>query len=187
MRQITSLQDATNALRELQNQLDLLRSKDIDMSKRRVVNAAPSRDQYDYVVRKELDALKGDGSLTFDPLRNYLIVFSSSSVLYVGTNVSAPFIVKTPGKPRAILVTALTIPALSGAILQPNVNGNNIIEGGSETIEIPTTATSGQVFITTDLKDITFVENDLVNINVLSAGTGIAAAKVTLEIWMEVI
>lgn len=187
MRSITNFQEAENAIKELQNQLDLFRSKDIDLSKRRVVNAAPSRDQYDYVVRKELEQFAGEGLPTFDPLRNYLIVFSSSTVLYSGTNVSAPFIVKTPGKPRAIIVTALTIPTLTGAVLQPNVNGTNLIASGGQTIEIPSTANSGEIFFTTDLIDIVFNEYDLVNLNVLSAGTGTAAAKVTVEIWMEVI
>jgi len=54
MRQIRSLEDAQIAIRELYSFYDLLKSKDIDMQRRRVKNASPSKEPYDYVVRKEL-------------------------------------------------------------------------------------------------------------------------------------
>jgi hypothetical protein len=54
MRQIRTLEDAQIAIRELYSFYDLLKSKDIDMQRRRVKNASPSEEPYDYVVRKEL-------------------------------------------------------------------------------------------------------------------------------------
>jgi hypothetical protein len=55
MKSITSLQEAAQAINELQNRLDTATSKNWDRRQTRIVNAHPSVDPYDYVVRKELD------------------------------------------------------------------------------------------------------------------------------------
>ena len=54
MRLVTSLQDVNAILADIYNQLDALQSKDINLHKRRIRNAAASESDYDYVIRKEL-------------------------------------------------------------------------------------------------------------------------------------
>jgi hypothetical protein len=38
--------------------MDAMRTRNLDLHKKRVINAGPSQDDYDYVIRKELFDLK---------------------------------------------------------------------------------------------------------------------------------
>jgi len=58
IRKITSFEDATVAIKQLAARLDTLSSLNIDMRGRRVINASPSQDQDDYVIRRELKAFE---------------------------------------------------------------------------------------------------------------------------------
>lgn len=51
---LKSFDEVSNELDKLRRRVDLLFSKDIDMKQRRVVNASPSVDPNDYVIRREL-------------------------------------------------------------------------------------------------------------------------------------
>lgn len=80
MRQIRSFEDAQIAIRELFNYIDYYNTQNIDMHQRRIKNASPSVDLYDYVVRKELEDLKV--SVTELPSKvaaknGYSVIFSS--------------------------------------------------------------------------------------------------------------
>ena len=59
MKSINTIQEAQQVINDLQNQIDTIRSKNWDRHQTRIVNAHPSVDPYDYVVRKELDRLGG--------------------------------------------------------------------------------------------------------------------------------
>ncbi len=65
MRQVNSIREVNEALREIQDFMDAQRTNNIDMKGRRVVQASPSKDDYDYVIRKELYDLK----ISIDVLR----------------------------------------------------------------------------------------------------------------------
>ena len=54
MRLVKSFDDVNSILKDLNDKLDLLRTRDIDMKGRRVVNMSPSQNADDAVTRKEL-------------------------------------------------------------------------------------------------------------------------------------
>lgn len=53
-RNLTSLADAFKAIKELEDTVAYLTTKNLDFHQRQIKNAHPSIDDYDYVVRKEL-------------------------------------------------------------------------------------------------------------------------------------
>ena len=55
MRIINSFEDVQRALNELNDKLDKLSMRSIDMHGNRITNAGFSRDKKDYVTREELD------------------------------------------------------------------------------------------------------------------------------------
>jgi polyhydroxyalkanoate synthesis regulator phasin len=57
MRQVKSFTDVNLVLKDIFDKLDELKTRDINLKKRRCRNASPSLDDYDYVVRKELAEL----------------------------------------------------------------------------------------------------------------------------------
>lgn len=187
MRAINSLKDVEIVLKDLQNTVDLWRSQDIDMQKRRVVNAHPSKNLYDYVVRKELQEAIVQQSIIAEARANtdYIIVFSNSSGLYTGLNVSPAYIVKNPSVPLMVSAIALNSSRTVGTIIQPTVNGVHILDGTGY-LEIPVDASgaSSGVLNFSNISDVTCEIDDLVNIDCTSAGT---ATKVTIEIWMRIL
>jgi len=53
-------EDLTNEIKRIWDQLNLLRTKNLDLSRRRVINASPSINNNDYIIREELEeAIKG--------------------------------------------------------------------------------------------------------------------------------
>lgn len=52
---IGTIEDAAREIKFLQNQLNLLRTKNIDISKRRIINASPAIGDNDYVIKSQLD------------------------------------------------------------------------------------------------------------------------------------
>lgn len=59
IREVKNFDQINAALRDIHNQLDYLNSHSLDFHGRRIKNASPSKDDYDYVVRKELHDLVG--------------------------------------------------------------------------------------------------------------------------------
>ena len=53
---LPTFEDVTAEIKRLWDQLDLLRTKNLDLSRRRVINASPSINDNDYVIRAELDS-----------------------------------------------------------------------------------------------------------------------------------
>ncbi len=54
MMQVKSFDDVNLVLKEINDKLDDLRTRDIDLKKRRCRNASPSLSDNDYVIRREL-------------------------------------------------------------------------------------------------------------------------------------
>lgn len=52
-------EDFTNEIKRVWDQLNLLRTKNLDLSRRRVINASPSINSHDYIIREELDKVIG--------------------------------------------------------------------------------------------------------------------------------
>ena len=60
MTTIKRLEDAQRAINELFQFVDAMRSRNIDLRGRRIINAGPSRDKDDYVTREELVILRDE-------------------------------------------------------------------------------------------------------------------------------
>ena len=101
MRNVRTFEDCNALFRELFGKLDSLNSDNLDMKKRRVVNASPSKDTYDYVVRKELLDLGTKGTSTTVKQRQglYAIVFSNEKNIEVGEYGTSPYIFKRKSIP----------------------------------------------------------------------------------------
>lgn len=60
-RNIATIEDANLAIRDLQDQIKALTNPTIfDLHKKRAVNASPSKDANDYVIREELALLRNE-------------------------------------------------------------------------------------------------------------------------------
>lgn len=185
MRAIKTLQDAEIVIRDLHNQLDKFRSENIDMSKRRVVNAHPSRDDYDYVVRKELQEattqVVTQQQSTNTPKR-YSIVFSSNPVVLPGQPATPPYIIKFPGRPIQVSVLTLQPTFDQGFVFSVGLMGVSI-KADYGNWELPLTAPVGIPLNFTDIRsDVSFQVDQYICINVFST-SGIR--KVTIQIVVE--
>ena len=117
MRIIKSLEDAQVAIRELYGLFDKFNSKDIDLSKRRVVNASPSKEPYDYVVRKELTDSIGNttnnvvSSGSTSVRQVYTLVFCNNGTPKVGNPTAPYYIIKRNSTLTCINIIAETPPS----------------------------------------------------------------------------
>ena len=91
MKSITTLQEAAQAINELQNRFDTISAKNWDRRQTRIVNAHPSVDPYDYVVRKELDQTRD--IIQSGPTNDTEVhVFGASGMVYIVTSGFPPLI-----------------------------------------------------------------------------------------------
>lgn len=181
MRQVKTIEDVNIALREIWNTLDNYRTNNLDMKKRRTVNASPSVDKYDYVVRKELEDLIGK-DVAKGGVKLYTIVFSDSGTLVAGDKASPPFIVQRPGIPILVVVSAVTPPDTTDAEFNLKYNDVNILNA---VIALPGGSASHQVFTSSDIVTGTVFEKlGVLNLNVVSEGTS-ASVKTTVEVFVK--
>lgn len=181
MRRVNNFNDVNDALREVYDILDGLRTNNLDMKKRRAVNASPSIDKYDYVVRKELEEKVAAITGGTVGLKYYTIVFSNDGVLSIGDKASAPFIVQRPGVPILVAVSAVIPPDTDDATFNVKYNEFNILNSD---IHLPGGAASHEVFTSEDLTDVSFTKLGILNINVTSSGTT-PSVKTTVEIFVK--
>ena len=70
LRDITTLNDAQKALRDLDDRVSKLFISNIDMKGRRVVNAGASREAGDYITRAEVESAFADMNARIETLRS---------------------------------------------------------------------------------------------------------------------
>ena len=187
MRKIDSFKDTSDALREVWDRLDNLSSQNIDMKKRRVVNATPSRDLYDYVVRKELKESENNvqqqviQAATTGSIRKYTVVFSHGGFPAAEEFASPYFIVQKPGAVLVVKTTCLSPPIGVDAIFNVWYNGHLILSPG---LHIPADSLAGVIYETTtfDPVNVQVVKDDLLCLNISQTGK---VGKVTVEVWIE--
>lgn len=181
MRKVENWNQVNDALREIWNTLDSFKTNNLDMRKRRAVNASPSIDKYDYVVRKELENLVSKGVI--DDLSNlYTIVFSNPGTITAGVRASSPFIVQRPGIPILVAVSAVNPPDTDDAIFNVSYGDSTYIL--TSDIHLPAGATSQQVFTSSALINILFEYLGVLNLWVVSTGQ-VPAIKVSVEVFVK--
>lgn len=110
MRAIKSLQDVQIVLRDINNRLDTLFTKEINLSGRKIVNAGQGVNPTDYVTFNQLPAAQATPADAVD--QNLAIVFNPSSPIIVSNMLMAPYV---PGEfrtglPQWVRLAALTPP-----------------------------------------------------------------------------
>lgn len=171
MRSISSFQEAQSAINDILNRLDTLSVKNWNRRQTRIVNAHPSVDEYDYVVRKELDALKGSGNQTVASSGNgaekCTFGLGINSLVTTGTNLCPPYIVAKRGGVILDFVVAAVGVACTGTPIQvqTRVGATSIF---TTPLEIPVgTITAVEK---TDFSLNTFNFKDIILCDVLQAG-----------------
>ena len=183
MRVARTIEDCNTLFRELYGKLDSLNSQDFNLKKKRVVNASPSKDNYDYVVRKELLDLVGQG--TSQTVRQqsglYAIVFSNEKNIEVGEYGTSPYIFKRKSIPIIACVSAVTPPTSDSARFNFKHNTADLL---TEALVLPSTATVLEVVSSTAFSESvgSFEIDDTLVLNILSAAD---VAKVTVELLVR--
>lgn len=192
MKSIHTLEDATIAIRELYDRLDKLEVKDIDMKKRRVVNASPSVDPYDYVVRKELQDFQpttvtqttSQSSVVITDYDLAIFNIAVDSTLIVRDDVCPYHIVGIPQGSSADIIVAYAQaknPSVGAAIkLRVWKNFNEPTKTQLFIIEIP--ADSDNVVKLTSFDSTQLSESDYLSVDVIQIGSTSPGGTVVLKI-----
>lgn len=192
MRDIHTLNDAIVAIRELYNRVESFETKDIDMRKRRAVNASPSVDPYDYVVRKELQDFQptvttqtttqsGVATSDYD-----LAIFNIAidATLVVRDDVCPYHIVAIPQGSSAditVVYAQAKVPSVGSSIkLRVWKNYNEPTKTQMFIIEIP--ADTNDVQKLTSFDATALLENDYLSVDVTQIGSVSPGGTVVLKI-----
>ena len=183
---VQSFADVERALKELNNQIEKLNANPIwDMQKKRIVNASPSVESYDYVVRKELDQLRSEidsESKTSGVFSNHsAIVFSNDGTPAVATLSSPPFIVKQQMQPLLVCISAVQPPTSADATFNVLLNqvqilpSNIVMPVGTGVLDVITTSTF-------NIPNLNFAVDDTVVIQTIAHG---GISKFTIEVFVK--
>lgn len=117
MSAIKTIQDCEREIKQLRYELDRLRSQNLDMGGRRVINAGLSKDPKDYMTRGEVLALLGNSSGATKLDSGTLQIDMSIAIPSAGTDVSIRPVVYMPASEKGI-------PVICGARLRRPVGGS---------------------------------------------------------------
>lgn len=185
MKSITSLQEAAQAINELQNRLDTVNSKNWDRRQTRIVNAHPSIDPYDYVVRKELDeraqttVVQGTGT----GYEKVVFGVGINSNLQVDTDVCPHYISLYTLTADICLAKVKTV--CSGSDIQVQFYKNGIDELFTTPLIIPIGSLAVQMKSDFAITSISY--KDYLTCNVLQVGSGIRGKDLTVYLRFKII
>lgn len=196
MRRVVTIEDVNAALRELFQFRDALLTANVDWHQRRIINAAPSVADYDYVVRKELRDLLG----TFKTPRAVItqsgpgydkITFGIgvATPAVVGDYVTPPYVWSNPknGRPQAIFLCA-NVPPLGGDFrVDIKKNGISIFSAGFVTLPDFTPARFVVTYAGVFTSGLQFSRRDVVTAHVLSVGAVNAGQDVQVTIFCTLV
>lgn len=184
---IKTFEEAEREIRKLRDELDSLKKGNIDARQRRIVNAAPSQDSNDVVIRAELAQFlkpttqevqtKATGSAAEE-----VCVFGAfvGSVAVDSQNCCPPHLVKKSGSFRRVYA-ALKEPYIAGSfniVLRKNEQYLTNLNDGSIIIRIdlpeqqevlPIYAKESSFFTSND--NFNFVPGDIITIDITGVGT----------------
>lgn len=189
MRSINSIQEAQREINELQNRIDTICGKNWDRRKTRIVNAHPSVDPYDYVVRKELDAIRGGGTNT-TALGGYdkcTFGIAIDSDLYVANDTNPWFIVPATLK-LVWLAGVIKNPADATVSFRINKNPADPQNPQTDELIIAPGLTASTLVHTWNTFSITnFNAKDIITIDTTSIGSTIAGGDVVFVLKFEIV
>jgi hypothetical protein len=117
MSAIKTIQDCEREIKQLRYELDRLRSQNLDMGGRRVINAGLSKDPKDYMTRGEVLALLGNSGGATKLDSGTLQIDMSIGTPFIGEDVSIRPVVYMPANEKGI-------PVVCGARLRSPVGGS---------------------------------------------------------------
>ena len=180
-------------LKELFGFKDQYTATNLDFHGRRIKNASPSKDDYDYVVRKELIDTFGGGisqppvvsreGLGYDKITFGIGIGAS---VEIGTNLTPPFIWSNSrsGKPEIIMISANTPPVGGNLVIDIKSGGTSIFTAGSFTFPAGTAARA--IFSsTTVFTEVNFTRARTLSISVNEIGLTTAGRGVEVVIFCK--
>lgn len=188
MRRVSNFDEVNDALRQLFALRDSLLVLNVDWHQRRIINAHPSVDDFDYVVRKELHDLVGGGK-TAHPVRASSVVAANYDKITFGAGVGIPIIVGsniTPpyvwsnnrtGRPSIIFLCANVSPTGADLILDVKKNGASIFTLGS--VHFPA-GTGNRVVVSYSgvFTGTSFTRGDVITLDCTQTGSTLAGQDV---------
>lgn len=184
MKSITTIQEAQQAINELQNRFDTIGAKNWDRRQTRIVNAHPSVDPYDYVVRKELDE------------KAQTVVAQGISTSYekvvFGVGINSNLQVDTDVCPHYISLYTLTAEiccakvkeVCSGSDIQVQIYQNGVNALFLTPLVIPIGSLAVQVKSDFAISSLSFT--DYLTCNVLQVGSGIRGKDLTVYLRFKI-
>jgi hypothetical protein len=183
MKSISTIQEAQQAINELQNRIDLLSTKNWDVKQRRIVNAHPSIDPYDYIVRKELDSrvtqVTAEGVSTIYDKATFGIGIDVGAI--VGTNVCPSYIASFNLTPVICYYTAGQFPTGSNVIIDVKLNGVSFFSSNLTVL----VGGSG-VYEKTDFETTTLAPKDVLTVDVTQIGSGLPGVNIVVVIKFSI-
>lgn len=177
MRVVKSFQDVNIVVKQLQDQIDLLLTKNIDLGKRRIVNAAAAVNDNDYVIKSQLPTIP---AFPKAKTQHYSIVFNPPAS--EGTTIVPAFIVdpSRAGYPIACKVSAEGV-GTTDFTGNFQINGTNLLEND---IKLPA-GSSGPVS-SSEFKQplVKLVEDMKVTCTITALG---GCSLLTMQIYVRVI
>ena len=182
MRHIRTFEDCQAAIREIHDFLDTWKTKDLDFKQRRIKNAAPSRDLYDYVVRKEIeDVIKEvKTEITRAPVAGRLY-----SIVFMNDGLPSPIHPSSSGysiqrNSTLLRVSFLSVgPISSSTTFVANLILNNVDYILTDPISINNSYTPFTTLYFTDLEITAFTTGDIITIDVIEA---VSIGKLSIQL-----
>jgi len=192
-RQIRSIEDAAQAIKELQDQLiEPLTRPHWDFHQRRIRNAKPSQLPYDYVVRKEL---RQGAFVEIDEAFGEGEGGEVASVFYIksfGYAINGNAEVGSDVAPRMVLPFNCSL-LKSYAILKVAATGANFVfdinligTGTILTAPIAITAGSTSVFTATAFAIDTFSDEDILSLDIDQVGSTIPGSGLVVTLKFQI-
>lgn len=197
MRRVTNIEEVNSALRELFAVRDELLLENVDWHQRRIVNAHPSVDDYDYVVRKELIDTIGEFK-TPRAARGSSVVAANYDKITFGLGVGTPVVTGdygTPpfgwtnsrqGRPSYAIILANIPP--TGADFRFVIKKNDVTILTPAYATFPAgTAARVVVPFTSSLASTTIARGDVITPHVTQVGSIVPGQDITIVIYCDLL
>lgn len=193
MRAIRELKDAETAIRELYDKLSVLETQDIDMRKRRVVNASPSKHGSDYITRDELrkaigeTATKTEETAASENFDECIFGLGVNTDIAVGNDVAPKHIVSAPFTDPAshtatiekVYGAADPVPLGQDIIVKVNRIRNDI---STQLFEFTLVQNDDNVQTLATFDEDELIDEDMISIDVTQIGSTVVGGNFYLKI-----
>jgi len=175
VRSLTTLSDCIRAIKEMDDTLTNLTTRNLDFHQRQIKNAHPSIDDFDYVVRKELSDLIGGGkpaiNISGGGAGNFYLRTFGYGVnrdLTTGTDLLPDLIIPFPSTTLLkIFAKCKVAPTGDDVIADINLLGASILDGSKITIP----AGSASVVIISSFTTAGFTEGQVLTFDLDQIGS----------------